>query len=206
MSVCMIGFYGESKTGKTTLITRLIKRLKKEGYNIIAIKQTDKPISIDTRYKDTWRYIENGAAIAIFKSKIETDMIIKKNMRITDIINLLESISSFDCVLIEGAKDPDIPKIRIDKSIERSNTILDYQGDFEGLYRYIKSLIKKEKKKKHRISLFVNGEHVPLSDFPSEIISNLLIAVALSLKGVNHVDTLQVTLNTTKERREKLKL
>jgi molybdopterin-guanine dinucleotide biosynthesis protein B len=62
----VIGFYGESKTGKTTLIIEIIKRLTNEGLKVATVKITDKNIGIDTEGKDTWKYSKAGSELVVF--------------------------------------------------------------------------------------------------------------------------------------------
>ena len=38
----IIGFYGESNTGKTALLVEIINLLSKEGFNVASIKISDK--------------------------------------------------------------------------------------------------------------------------------------------------------------------
>ena len=54
----IIGFYGKSKTGKTTVITKLIKNLTEEKFKVASIKITDKNVCIDEKEKDTWKHAE----------------------------------------------------------------------------------------------------------------------------------------------------
>jgi ABC-type dipeptide/oligopeptide/nickel transport system ATPase component len=42
MKPFVLGFYGESGTGKTTLIVDIISRLKSQGFKIASVKITDK--------------------------------------------------------------------------------------------------------------------------------------------------------------------
>jgi molybdopterin-guanine dinucleotide biosynthesis protein B len=134
----LIGFYGESGTGKTSLIVKLIKRLSEEGYKIATVKITDKKIGVDTKGKDTWKYGEAGSEIVILSSPVETDFIIKQNKNIVEILQNITNFGSYDFVFIEGANDKETPKIRLGNTPERENTIMTYKGDFDGLIKFIK--------------------------------------------------------------------
>ena len=139
MKPYIIGFYGKSNMGKTVLITDLIKKLTDDGFKIATIKKSDKQISIDAPGKDTFRHAEAGAEITVLKSKNETDFIIKKSIKTTEIIRIISRIESYDFVFVEGASDKNIQKIRIGDIIKRENTVIDYNGDFDNLYNLIKS-------------------------------------------------------------------
>jgi len=134
----IIGFYGESNTGKTTLLADLIKQLKSESYNVATVKITDKNISIDKEGKDTWKHAEAGSRLVVFKTPIETDYIVKQSQTEKEIVDQIEQIGTYDIILIEGSKEKEIPKIRIGNIDERENTIFTYSNDFQKLMDFIK--------------------------------------------------------------------
>jgi len=138
----IIGFYGESNTGKTTIITKLIKKLTQENFNIASIKNTDKKISIDQEGKDTWKHAKAGAEIVVFKTPIETDYIVKKQQNLGEIIDKIKQFGNYDLVIIEGVNDETTPKIRIGNIKKRKNTVYTYENDFKKLYNFIKEKIK----------------------------------------------------------------
>ena len=134
----ILGFYGKSGTGKTSLIIKLIKRLSGKGYKIATVKITDKKIGVDTKGKDTWKYNKAGSEIVILSSPVETDFIIKQNKNIVEILQNITNFGSYDFVFIEGANDKETPKIRLGDMPERENTIITYKGDFDGIIKLIK--------------------------------------------------------------------
>lgn len=137
----VLGFYGESNTGKTTLIEKIIKRLKAEGLTLATIKITNKEIGIDEKGKDTWRHSQAGSNLIVLSSPIETDFILKEPRNLNRIIKNINKIGKYDIILVEGANDPGISKIRIGDIPERENTILTYRYDFEEVIRTIKNTI-----------------------------------------------------------------
>jgi molybdopterin-guanine dinucleotide biosynthesis protein MobB len=141
----VIGFYGYSNTGKTTLISDLIKRLTEAKYKVATIKCSDKKISFDKEEKDTYKHAQVGANPVVLSSLLETDFILNKKLSIKDIVNYLTTFEKIDVIFIESANEPDIPKVRIGDIQKRENTILDYTGDFEKLYNFIEEEIRKNK-------------------------------------------------------------
>lgn len=137
----ILGFYGESNTGKTTLITKIIERLVSESLTVATVKITDKKIGLDKEGKDTWRHSEAGSKLVVLSSPNETDFILKENININEVIQQINRLGEYDIILIEGAKNPDIPKIRIGEIPERENTILTYKDDFEEIIKTIKNTI-----------------------------------------------------------------
>ena len=138
----ILGFYGESKSGKTTLITKLIKHLSADGLNVATVKITDKKIKLDSKEKDTWKLSEAGSNLVVLSSAIETDYLVKKKQTINDIIKIMLNIGHFDIILVEGANDKETPKIRLGKIKQRVNTVFTYDGDFEKLLEFVKNQIK----------------------------------------------------------------
>jgi len=136
--IVVIGFYGESNTGKTTLIVDLIKQLTSDSYNVATIKITDKNIGIDKEGKDTWKHAEAGANLVVFKTPIETDYIVKQTQTEKEIIAKIDQMGNYDIIIVEGSKEKEIPKIRIGNIKERENTIFTYSDDFQQLINFIK--------------------------------------------------------------------
>jgi molybdopterin-guanine dinucleotide biosynthesis protein B len=134
----VIGFYGKSNSGKTTLIVEIIKRLTNEDIKVATIKITDKKIGIDTDGKDTWKYSKAGSELVVFSSSNETDFLLNENMGVNEILNHIEVLGEYDIVIVEGARDKNIPKIRLGDITERENTIFTYAGDLDRLIKIIK--------------------------------------------------------------------
>lgn len=44
------------------------------------------------------------------------------------------------------------------------------------------------------LDIKVNGEKIPLTEFPSEIISNTIQGMVQSLKGVEDIETVEISL------------
>jgi molybdopterin-guanine dinucleotide biosynthesis adapter protein len=139
MNEQVIGIYGKSGTGKTTLITGIIKKLSNEGLKIATIKITNKNIEVDTKGKDTWKHSEAGAGLVVLSSPKETDFLIKKHKDISKIITLINQIDKYDLIIVEGANDKDTPKIRIGDIDKRDNTIFTYLGNLEEVIEYLKT-------------------------------------------------------------------
>jgi len=187
----VIGFYGDSKSGKTTLIIKIIEQLTKDGYNVATIKKTDRNVEIDTEGKDTWKHRHAGAKLVVLSSPYETDLMINKRIETKTIVDIISAFGVLDIVLVEGASDPSIPKIKNGNGKERDNTIMQYQDDLEGVMKIIKKEIDK-KKRKERISLVVNGKDIALSEFPADIIKSTLVGMLSSLKDIDQINEVSI--------------
>ncbi len=187
----ILGFYGKSNTGKTTLITEIIRQLTSYGLRIASIKISDKKINIDIPSKDTYEHAKAGSKLVVMSSASETDFLLKQKGETNSIIEQMKSLGKYDVILVEGAKHKSIPKIKIGDIEERENTLLTYQGDFEELIKIIKKEILR-RKNMEKTCLKVNGKEVPLSEFPDDIIKNTICGMLKSLKGVDKIKTVEI--------------
>ena len=96
---------------------------------------------MDTKEKDTWKYSKAGSNLVVFSSRIETDLLHFKNLKINEIFNYIKKFDDYDLIIIEGAKDKEIQKIRIGDIKKRENTIFTYDGNFKKLIEIIKNEI-----------------------------------------------------------------
>ncbi|HWR63286.1 MAG TPA: molybdopterin-guanine dinucleotide biosynthesis protein B [Candidatus Thermoplasmatota archaeon] len=189
----MFGFYGESDSGKTTLIVQLVSQLTKEGYQVATMKQSNKTISMDTKNKDTWRHHQAGANLVVFSSRSETNFLLDAPLRSSETLRRISEFGNFDFILVEGADDPDIPKIQVGKGRKRSNTIAVYKDNFQEIF----ALFKKQgtiRPSHSDLSIKVNGMDIPLTEFPAQIISNTIVGMLGSLKNVQDIHKVTIEL------------
>ncbi len=139
----VIGLYGYSNSGKTTLIEKLICQLRQEKYKVAAIKVSGQEVSMDQPGKDTWRYAHAGAGTVVMASREETDFMIQQALDTEAIIGIITEVQPVDIILIEGVRDAKIQKIRLGDKELRENTIWDYDGIYEHLLEKIHSKLKK---------------------------------------------------------------
>jgi len=142
--VPVIGFYGYSKSGKTTLIKQEIIRLSKKGVKIGVIKNTNETISVESDGKDTQLFRESGAEITSFSTPIETSFCLSGNMPVNEIIDIINKICNIDLIVVEGARDPSLPKIRIGNRPLRKNTLLTFSGNLQEIQKIIDTLLQEK--------------------------------------------------------------
>jgi molybdopterin-guanine dinucleotide biosynthesis protein MobB len=189
----VFGIYGDSDTGKTTLIVKLVTHFTKEGVRVATVKQTKKSLSLDTEGKDTWRHHGAGSHLVVFSSACETDFLFHQAMNTSDILQKIKEFGSYDLVFIEGADDPTIPKIQVGASEIRKNTIAQYKNNFNDVVNVIKKGIKIEQSSQ-QLRVIVNGKNVQLTEFPEHIITNTIMAMLASLKGVQNISEFTIQL------------
>ncbi|MBN1280670.1 MAG: molybdopterin-guanine dinucleotide biosynthesis protein B [Candidatus Thermoplasmatota archaeon] len=194
------GVYGPSDSGKTRLVEQLVTTFTKDGYSVATVKQTHKAISLDMAHKDTWRHHAAGARLVVFSSASETVFLVHHRLDSSTILQRVHDFGGIDLVLVEGARDPSIPKIQLGMGKKRTHTLLTYSNN----YSDVLSIIKKELKMKqslHRIHITVNGKSIPLSAFPESIFTNTLIGMLQSLKGVRDITDVTIQLHHNKKKK-----
>ena len=105
----------KSGTGKTTLLTGVLKCLKKRGYRIGTVKHSSHPIQVDYEGKDSLRHFDAGAEVTV----VSGPGIMATIRRIGDpsMDEICEEASSnVDIILVEGFKDFPHPKIEVFRS------------------------------------------------------------------------------------------
>lgn len=141
----IIGIYGYSKSGKTTLIENLVKELSKK-YKVATIKHiSEKNFSIDKEGKDTFRHRKAGASLTVAFSGNETAFIFER-MKFEEVLKAIENFN-FDLIMLEGFKGKKIKKIAIGGIKKKQNTIFRWKiGNSIGeILFFIEQRIKEER-------------------------------------------------------------
>ena len=107
--VCIVG---RPKSGKTTLMRRLIPELKQRGYRVATIKHVAHRFDIDIEGKDSWEHAEAGSDCVILSSP-QRVAIIENVDHVLSPAELARLVSgNFDIVLAEGFKEA--PELKIE--------------------------------------------------------------------------------------------
>lgn len=123
MKVTVLSFVAKSKTGKTTLLEKVIKELKGRGYRVGAIKHDVHSFEIDHPGKDSYRLTAAGADTTLIYSPEKLAMV-KIHEKAPPIDEVLKTyFPDVDIVLTEGFRKTDLPKIEVHRK-ERSNSLL----------------------------------------------------------------------------------
>lgn len=109
----IVSIVGSSNSGKTTLIEKIIPRLKEKGYKIGALKHDAHNFEIDREGKDSWRMSASGADMVAIASKNKLAFI-----KVLDCEEKLDEIaerlfSDADIIITEGYKAENKPKIEV---------------------------------------------------------------------------------------------
>ena len=106
-----VGFIGQSGTGKTTLMEKVVARLVSRGRRVSAVKSdTD----IDQPGKDSWRFRKAGANEVILAGKDRWALMKETPEAEVPLSELLKRLEPADIVMVEGFKaDASIPRILV---------------------------------------------------------------------------------------------
>ncbi|MBA7696653.1 hypothetical protein ES703_105303 [subsurface metagenome] len=207
----IVSIVGRSKSGKTTLLEKLIGELTARGYRVATIKHTPQGMSFDKPDKDSWRHLQAGSAATIVSSRDEMVLIkpVTQEISLGETARLLGE--DYDLILTEGFKLDDAPKIEVhrrevgpplsgikkliavvtDEPLETKVRQFSLE-DINGLADLVEAGFIKPQRE--RLSLYVNNVPLSLSTFPKELVTNILLAMVSSLKGVGEVRSLDIFL------------
>ena len=209
--VPIISIVGESKSGKTTLMEKLIRELKSRDYQIATIKHAMGDLVLDRQGKDSWRHIQAGSEATAISSPRKFVLIkpITQELNLDEIARLLGE--DYDIILAEGFKQGNVPKIEVHRkdvgpplgSLKKLVAIVTDEP-LESKVRQFSSenisgladLLEKGfiKPQRERISIYVNNSPIPLTGFPVTMISNVIVAMLSCLKGVENIGNIEIFL------------
>lgn len=110
--VPVISFIGRHNSGKTTVLSGVIKYLADTGYKVAVIKHAHRHLNIDV-HKDSEMFLQAGAEYVCASSP---DLILTYKHREdeADIYSLLNEVpEEFDLIIVEGYKNEALPKIEV---------------------------------------------------------------------------------------------
>lgn len=108
--VCIVG---RSKSGKTTLLEKLIRELKQRGYRVGTVKHHSHPgIEIDQPGKDTWRHAQAGSDHVVIAAPDRVASIRRVDREPT-LEEIAATIHDVDLILAEGYKRTGQVKIEV---------------------------------------------------------------------------------------------
>lgn len=108
----VVSIVGQSDSGKTTFIEKLIPELRNRGYKTGVLKHAHHGFDMDREGKDSWKYQKAGADTVMVASagKLALVKTIPDNGSLDEI---LKYFSDMDLVITEGYKREGKPKIEL---------------------------------------------------------------------------------------------
>ena len=207
----IVSIVGRSKSGKTTLIEKLIVELKARGYRVATAKHTHRDMTTPESDKDSDRHLKAGSAASLIIDPHGLMMI--QPLQSTATLQQIAQVfgEDYDLILTEGFKHDDAPKIEVHrkenalplKGVKKIFAIVTDEpldtktrqfamDDAKGIADLIEDGFVKPNKE--RFTLLVNDVPIPLNAFTKEFIVNIQLAMAHGLKGVDKIKTMKIFL------------
>ena len=207
----VVSIVGRSKSGKTTLIEKLIVELKARGYHIATAKHTHRDMTTPESDKDSDRHLKAGSEASMIIDPHGLMMIkpLQNDISIEQVAQLIGE--DYDLILTEGFKEDDAPKIEVHRKENApplegvkkifaiaTNEPLDTKTrqfpleDVKGIADLIENGFIKPQQE--RYTLLVNNTPIALNAFTKEFIVNIQLAMAHGLKGVDKIKTMKIFL------------
>jgi molybdopterin-guanine dinucleotide biosynthesis protein MobB len=213
MAVPVISIVGNSESGKTILIEKLIPAIKQRGYRVGSIKHA---CEIDLEMsKDSQRHLKAGSEATVVATSGQ--IVLYKpsgEPHIEEIRRMFDS--GLDLILCEGFKHSNLPKLEVYRKgqgtlLEGLTSVFAFvseepleietrqfkPNDIEGIV----DLLEKDFIQPQRtwLDVYVNGKPVRLTTFPKQIINNVIMGMVLALKDVEPVRTLEIRMKKEQE-------
>jgi len=121
----ILSIIGKSKSGKTTLIEKIIRSLKLRGYRVGTIKHHSHPgFEIDQPGKDTWRHAQAGSDHVVISApdKIASIRTLERELTLDEIAAGMQDV---DIIITEGFKRAGKPAIEVVRSPRSQEIITD---------------------------------------------------------------------------------
>ncbi len=205
--ICIVG---HSNSGKTTLVEKLLPELKARGYRVATVKHAQ-DIDLDHPGTDSWRHVAAGSAVMVLATKGRVVLVkpVADSPSLEEVIRLIGE--EYDLVLAEGFKGESAPKIEVqrnptgplltglkglfavvsDEAIETKTRKFSW-SDIKGLVDIIEEGFIKPNRE--HVAVYADGAPIALGSFPREIVKNLLVAMASSLKGAGQPENIEFRL------------
>lgn len=113
---------GYHKSGKTTTVYELVKRLKRARFSVATIKDIHlEDFALDTPNSNTYIHKQAGADLVIARGERETDFMYYRRMEFLEIASKI----TCDWLVVEGFKQFPLPKIVCGKSEADLDELID---------------------------------------------------------------------------------
>lgn len=120
MPIPVVTIIGKSKSGKTTLLEKLIPSLRQKGYRVGTVKHhSHAGFEIDQPGKDSWRHAQAGSQQVVIAApdQIASYRFIEAELSLDEV---LDEFRDVDIILVEGYKQagkPSIEIVRIERGV-----------------------------------------------------------------------------------------
>ena len=205
----VISIVGRARSGKTTLVEKLIFELRERGYRVASLKHAQE-IHFESG-KDSERHLAAGSGVVGLVSN-KRMVILRPAESETDLQDLARHLGAeLDVVIAEGFKQGNSPKILVNRADLGEppadlNRVVAVAGDvaagypvrrfdlndFAAMADFIeKSYILPQNE---CFSIYINGKPLPLIMFPREIMAGVILGMLKGLKGASPARYVEIRL------------
>ncbi|MEA2006354.1 MAG: molybdopterin-guanine dinucleotide biosynthesis protein B [Acidobacteriota bacterium] len=192
---------GDSNTGKTQLIQKLIQKLKGRCHSVGVVKLCSQGFTVDPEGKDSWVFMESGADVVAMISpdrfalqkrggEAPAQALAEKYFKETDIIFIeggrkekgIKKIEVLRKGISEKLKCPpyDILAVVSDMDVKIDKPVFNPR-EIDEIADFLESV---EDYEEPQISLEINGIPVSTNPFVQKIIKNIVSGITDSLDGI----------------------
>lgn len=107
----IVAVVGTSKTGKTTLVERVVRELTDRGISVASVKHVHGKGVLFPEGKDTTRHLRAGASPVVGVSGNEVVAYLSVPPDLDSALQIMSRIADPDVILVEGFKASSLPKI-----------------------------------------------------------------------------------------------
>ena len=120
--VPVVSLVGKSGVGKTTVLERVLREIKRRGYKVGTVKHDAHGFDIDRPGKDSWRHAQAGSDVVVISGPKKLALVrrLDAEMPLDEVLSLLNDL---DLVITEGYKRGDEPKVEVTRR-ERGTELL----------------------------------------------------------------------------------
>ncbi|HUE45783.1 MAG TPA: molybdopterin-guanine dinucleotide biosynthesis protein B [Aestuariivirgaceae bacterium] len=110
----VIGIAGYKKSGKTTLVERLVREFTARGFAVATVKHAHHAFDIDHKGRDSWRHRAAGShEVAIVSDRMWAIIHPLHGEPEPALADVLAKMAPSDLVIVEGYKRESYPKIEV---------------------------------------------------------------------------------------------
>ncbi len=136
MTPPIVSIVSKKRSGKTTLLEKLIPELKRRGYRVGTVKHDTHGFNIDHEGKDTYRHKACGAEAVMIASPWKLSFIkdSKEDLSLSQLVS--RYMNDLDIVLTEGYKHANMPQVEVFRSTAHK-TPLHVKGENSSLFAVV---------------------------------------------------------------------
>lgn len=206
----LISIVGKSKSGKTTLLEKLIPELTRRGYRVATLKHTSHGFDMDREGKDTHRMTRAGSQTVAIASKDHLAI----QYRLSAALDLDQLprflVDSYDILLAEGFSQQKATKIEVHRP-ELGDDLLCNPSEVWAVvsdaplkvpvpvfpWSQVPALADMIARtfplsRDEALELYINGRWVRTNPFVVQVMGRVVAAMASTLKGVGDIEAMDL--------------